>query len=42
MDALRVYEVQAGGLDMGYLHEWAGHLGVEDLWGRVQREAELG
>lgn len=40
VDALRVYEVQAGGLDLGYMQEWAERLGVEDLWNRIRREAE--
>jgi hypothetical protein len=39
-DALRVYEVQAPTLDMNYLNEWAGRLGVEALWDRVKAEAK--
>jgi hypothetical protein len=39
-DALRVFEVQRKGLDMDYLNHWAGELGVEPLWGRLQAEAE--
>lgn len=39
-DALRVYEVQAGTLDLHYLEEWARRLGVYDLWERITREAE--
>ena len=39
-DALRIYEVQRDGLDLGYLDQWAKQLGVELLWQRVQAEAE--
>jgi hypothetical protein len=39
-DALRVYEVQAGGLDHAYLETWAERLGVVGLWRRLLREAE--
>lgn len=39
-DALGVYEVQVGTLDLSYLADWAQQLGVEDLWRRLQREAE--
>jgi len=38
-DALRVFEVQAGELDMKYLDEWAVTLGVEDLLARIRKEA---
>lgn len=40
-DALRVFEVQHGILDLRYLNEWAGILAVEDLWNRLQDEAEI-
>lgn len=40
LDALRVYEVQAGNVDLDYLAEWVGRLGVEDLWMRLLSEAE--
>ena len=40
MDALRVYEVQAGTLDVEYLDLWAGNLSVADLWVRILHEAE--
>ncbi|MCS6859675.1 MAG: hypothetical protein NZT92_05075 [Abditibacteriales bacterium] len=40
-DALRVYEVQYGRLDMDYLHHWAKELGVENIWQRLQEEAEI-
>jgi hypothetical protein len=39
-DALRVYELQGSLLDLAYLNEWAKRLGVEDLWDRIQAEAE--
>jgi hypothetical protein len=39
-DALRVYEVQYGQLDMDYLEEWAGRLGIEPLYKKLQEEAE--
>jgi len=39
-DALRVYEVQAGGLDMDYILDWIDRLGVRELWDRLMREAE--
>lgn len=42
VDALRVFEVQAGTLDIEYLDTWAGRLGVEDLWARLRSEAEDG
>lgn len=38
-DALRVYEVQHGNLDLDYLNEWAGKLGIESLWQRLCDEA---
>ncbi len=37
-DALRVYEVQFGRLDMEYLDEWAARLGITLLWKRVTDE----
>jgi len=39
MDALRVYEVQSGKLDIGYLEHWAGELEVEPLLQRLKQEA---
>jgi hypothetical protein len=39
-DALRVYEVQCGKLDMEYLEEWAGRLGIEPLYKKMLHEAE--
>jgi hypothetical protein len=38
-DALRVYEVQHGVLDLDYLNTWAARLGVESLWHRLRTEA---
>ncbi len=38
-DALRMYEVQHGVLDLDYLNEWAGRLAVEPLWRRLCDEA---
>jgi len=40
IDALRVYEVQAGGLDAQYLRDWAARLGVDDLLGALIEQAE--
>ena len=39
-DALRVYEVQAGGLDAQYLRGWASRLGVADLLEALLEQAE--
>jgi hypothetical protein len=39
-DALRVYEVQYGHLNLDYLEEWAGKLGIEPMYRKVQQEAE--
>lgn len=40
VDALRIYEVQAGALDEAYLADWAERLDGEALWERVRNEAE--
>ncbi|MCD4783135.1 MAG: hypothetical protein K8T10_04800 [Candidatus Eremiobacteraeota bacterium] len=40
IDALRVYEVQYGKLDIDYLGDWAKKLKVESLWKRLLEEAE--
>ena len=40
IDALRVYEVQYGKLDIAYLEHWAKKLDVESLWKRLMDEAE--
>lgn len=39
-DALRVYEVQRGLLDLAYLERWIGHLGLTDDWKRLLGDAE--
>jgi hypothetical protein len=39
-DALRVFEVQRPRLDLAYLDTWVKQLGVEDLWARLQSEAQ--
>lgn len=39
-DALRVYEVQYGKLDINYLEQWAKKLNVESLWKRLVSKAE--
>jgi hypothetical protein len=38
-DALRVYEVQFGTLDMEYLTKWVGTLALQGDWERLLREA---
>lgn len=38
-DALRVYEVQFGRLDLRHMNRWAVELGIESLWKRLQAEA---
>jgi hypothetical protein len=38
-DALRVYEIQHGILDLTYLNEWASRLGVGSLWQQLRDEA---
>jgi hypothetical protein len=40
-DALRVYEVQYGRLDIVYLEEWALKLEVAESWERLKSEAEV-
>lgn len=40
-DALRVYEIQFGKLDMDYLRSWAKMLGIESMLQRLQEEAEV-
>lgn len=40
-DALRVYEVQYGKLDIDYLEHWANKLDIESLWKRLADEAEI-
>ncbi len=38
-DALRVYEVQFGQLDLEYIYKWVGILGLGDLWTQLQQQA---
>lgn len=40
IDALRVYEVQYGKLDIDYLKHWVKKLDIESLWKRLIDEAE--
>jgi hypothetical protein len=40
LDAIGVYEVQAGALEERYLDEWAARLGVQDSLARVRAEAK--
>ena len=39
-DAVGVYEVQYGKLDLGYLGLWAKELDVQSLWKRITDESE--
>ncbi len=39
-DALHVYEVQSGGLDLDYLNSWADRLNVRSLWEQLKGEAK--
>ncbi len=38
-DALRVYEVQFGAMDMEYLGKWVETLAIQDYWTRLLQEA---
>ena len=38
-DALRVYEVQSGKLDMNYLNAWASDLDIDSLLQRLLKES---
>jgi len=38
-DALRVYEVQYGNLDLNYLEKWVIELDLDSLWSRLIKEA---
>lgn len=40
-DALRIFEVQFGKLNVDYLQSWAKELGVELMLQRIQKEAEV-
>ena len=39
-DALRIFEVQYGNLDLDYLNKWVVTLGIEEMWKGLQDEAE--
>lgn len=39
-DALRVYEVQHGKLDLDYLEHWAKKLDIQSLWKRIKSESD--
>lgn len=39
-DALRIFEVQRGSLDLDYLNRWVVALGVEKMWHRLREEAD--
>jgi len=39
-DALGVYELQFPTLDLDYIRKWAAQLQVQDLWQRLQSQAE--
>lgn len=39
-DALRVYEVQYGKLDLDYIEHWAKELDIKALWERITDESE--
>ncbi len=39
LDALRVYEVQYGKLDLAYVEDWIGRLELTDEWTRLKSEA---
>jgi len=40
-DALRVYEVQFGSLNLVYLEQWVAILGLETFWKRLLQEARV-
>lgn len=39
-DALRVFEVQRGQLDLEYLQAWSAQLGIVDLWNELLQRAQ--
>ena len=39
-DALRIFEVRYGDLDLDYLNKWVVTLGIEEMWKGLQDEAE--
>jgi len=40
-DALRVYEVQYGNLDLNYLEQWVQELDLDTFWSRLKKEAHI-
>jgi hypothetical protein len=40
-DALRIYEVQYGKLDMNYLKHWINELEIQELWSQLLNTAEI-
>jgi hypothetical protein len=40
-DALRVFEIQHGDLDLNYMGKWSVRLGIEEMWRRLQDTAEI-
>ena len=40
IDALRIFEVQYGNLDLDYLNKWAVALGIKEMWQDLQDEAK--
>lgn len=40
-DALRVYELQFGRLDLQYIDQWAQRIGVVEDWQRIKAEADV-
>lgn len=38
-DAMSVYEVQFGKLDMSYIESWVKKLGIENLWKKLKKKA---
>jgi hypothetical protein len=41
IDALKVYELQLGKLDINYIEHWVKELNIESLWLRIINEAEI-
>ena len=39
-DALRVYEVQYGNLDLNYMEVWSEILQIKELWEKLKQEAQ--
>lgn len=40
-DAVRVFEVQHGRLDLNYIDKWAIALHIQEMWNRLRNEAEI-